>query len=224
MNRDPAQWRRLALRLAWFTVAYNLLEGGVSIAFGVSEDSVALWGFGFDSLVEVGSALVVLWRLRGDLAAQAGARERRATLAIGGLFLLLAAGIVTGSTLQLLAGRHPETTLPGTVIALLSLSFMLWLWRSKLAVARALASPALAGDAACSLACIQLSAVLLAGSAAFALFPRLWWADAVAGLGLAVLILREGVTMIRAARRPDFAGGCGCGHDACDPGGGTLAP
>jgi divalent metal cation (Fe/Co/Zn/Cd) transporter len=205
-----SRWHRRALVLAWVTVGYNLLEGGISIAFGVADDSVALWGFGLDSLVEVASALVVLWRLRGDLRAKATERERRATLAIGGLFLLLAAIVTWGSVAQLVQRRHPDTTLPGMVIAALSLSFMVFLWRSKLRVARELDSAALASDAACSLACIQLSTVLFAGSLLYWALPALGWVDAAAGLGLAVLIAREGIQGIGAARRPDFSGGCGC--------------
>jgi len=191
-------------------VGYNLVEGGVSITFGVADDSVALWGFGLDSLVEVASALVVLWRLRGDLLAKATERERRATLAIGGLFLLLAAIVAWGSLAQLVQRHHPDTTLPGMVIAALSLSFMVFLWRSKLRVARELDSAALASDAACSLACIQLSAVLFVGSLLYWALPSLGWVDGAAGLGLALLIAREGVQGIRAARNPDFSGGCGC--------------
>jgi len=204
------RWQRRALVLAGITVGYNLLEGGVSIAFGLADDSVALWGFGLDSLVEVASALVVLWRLRGDLQARAAERERRATLAIGGLFLILAAIVTWGSLAQLIHRHHPATTLPGMVIAGLSLSFMVFLWRSKLRVARALDSAALASDAACSLACIQLSAVLFAGSLLFWAVPSLGWVDGVAGLGLALLIAREGLQGIHAARQPDFSGGCGC--------------
>jgi len=206
---EKTKWRRRALLLAWITVAYNLVEGGVSIAFGVGDDSVALWGFGLDSLVEVASALVVLWRLR-DLQARATERERRATLAIGGLFLLLAAIVTWGSITQLYQRHHPSTTLPGLIISVLSLSFMVFLWRSKLRVARALDSSALASDAACSLACIQLSAVLFAGSLLFWAMPSLGWVDAVAGIGLALLIAREGLEGIRAALHPDFNGGCGC--------------
>jgi len=210
---DPAgtgRWRSRALLLAWLTVAYNLLEGGLSIAFGVAEESVALWGFGLDSLVEVGSALAVLWRLRGDLRARATERERRATLVIGGLFLLLALSVTAGSLHQLLSREHPETTLPGLVISALSLSFMVFLWRAKLRTARALDSAALRSDAACSLACIQLSAVLFLGSLLFMAFPALWWADAMAGLALAALIAKEGLEGIRASRGADFSGGCGC--------------
>lgn len=205
---DP-RWHRRALLLAWLTVAYNLIEGGVSIAFGVAEDSVALWGFGFDSLVEVASALVVLWRLR-DLRGRATERERRATLLIGALFLVLGAAIAWSSGWQLFHHEHPGTTLPGLVISALSLSFMVFLWRAKLGVAKALDSSALASDAACSLACIQLSTVLFVGSLIYWAAPALWWVDATAGLALTLLIVREGIEGIRAARRPDFSGGCGC--------------
>ena len=196
--------------LAWFTVGYNLLEGVVSLAFGVADGSVALWGFGLDSLIEVASALVVLWRLREGPGPKATERERKATLTIGWLFLGLAATVAGGSLLQLAGRRHPDTTLPGLVIALASLGFMVWLWRAKVAAARALDSSALASDAACSLACIQLSVVLLAGSLLFWALPALWWADAAAALLLALLIAREGLGMVRAARDPDFGGGCGC--------------
>jgi divalent metal cation (Fe/Co/Zn/Cd) transporter len=202
-------WRRRAQVLAWITVGYNLLEGAVSLAFGVKDDSVALWGFGLDSLVEVASGLVVLWRLR-DLGAKASGRERRATGAIGGLFLVLAFGVAGGAVRQLLVQDRPTTTLPGLVVALVSLSFMFFLWRAKRAAATALDSAALAGDAACSLACIQLSAVLLGGSLVFSLAPALWWVDAAAALALAALIGREGLAGIRAARDPGFTGGCGC--------------
>jgi divalent metal cation (Fe/Co/Zn/Cd) transporter len=207
---DPSAWLRRARLLAWFTVGYNLLEGFVSIAFGFSDDSVALWGFGLDSLIEVASALVVLWRLKAGLTARATERERKATLAIGILFLVLAGVVVGGSLLQLAQRHHPATTLPGLLIALASLSFMVWLWRAKGAAARALDSAALASDAACSLACIQLSGVLLAGSLVFWLLPGLWWADAVAACALALLIAKEGWSMVRAARSPGFGGGCGC--------------
>jgi divalent metal cation (Fe/Co/Zn/Cd) transporter len=210
--QDAQKWKDRALFLAWFTVAFNLLEGGVSVTFGLAEDSVSLWGFGFDSFVEVASAMVVLWRLRGSLEARALQKERNATLAIGLLFLLLAAGVLAGSGFQL-AGRHrPESSLPGVVVSLVSLTLMFWLWRAKLAAARALDSAALRGDAGCSLACIQLSTVLLAGSLVSVLFPSAWMADGIAAALLALLIGREGIGMVRAARKPDFQGGCGC-HD-----------
>jgi divalent metal cation (Fe/Co/Zn/Cd) transporter len=200
--------------LARVTIGYNLLEGLVSMTFGVTDESVALFGFGVDSLIEVASAVMVLWRFRGERAIRpksALARERTATVTIGSLLVVLAIGTVAGAAWRLWAHAGPETAVPGLVVATLSLSFMVWLWRAKRRAAAALDSPTVRGDAACSLACIQLSTVLLAGSLCAFLTPALWWADAVAAMGLALLIAREGVESVRAARRPDFRGGCGCG-------------
>lgn len=210
---SPSRWMAYARFLAVFTVAYNLAEGLVSMGFGWADESLALFGFGADSFIEVGSALIVLWRLmetKGGCAATRLKKERRATLGIGALFLLLALGTALGAVFQLRARQHPATTLPGLIVSSLSLLFMVWLWRAKLRAARALDSRSLAGDAACSRVCIQLSAVLFLGSLLFAVVPGLWWADAGAALVLSGFIAWEGWAGIRAALRPDFSGGCGC--------------
>jgi divalent metal cation (Fe/Co/Zn/Cd) transporter len=206
---NQAQWRRRALWLSGLTIAYNVIEGLVSMAFGWADDSIALFGFGADSFIEVASALLVLWKLldHGNLE-----RERKATRSIGWLFLCLAVGITGGALLQITARRHPPTTMPGLVISTLSLSFMAFLWQAKLRAAKAVDSATLEADATCSLACIQLSVVLFAGSLLFLLAPALWWVDAAAAMGLAVLIGKEGFGMIRAAGSERFTGGCGCGH------------
>jgi len=102
-----------AILLSWFTIAYNLIEGVVSIYFGVSDDSMALAGFGADSFIEVFSAMLVLWRFRSEEGVGAGLsidRERRATLGIGGLFVLLALLTAAGACAQLYKGGHPATT------------------------------------------------------------------------------------------------------------------
>jgi len=204
-------WIRYAKMLAIFTIAYNLMEGLVAMGFGWTDDSMALFGFGADSFIEVFSALLVLWRLKADdCGDDLIARERKVTKGIGWLLLLLAAGTIGGSLLQLKAKGHPSTTLPGVIVSLASLGFMVYLWRAKLAAAKALDSRAVASDAACSLACIQLSTILLMGSLVFLVAPRLWWVDAVAALLLALLIAKEGWEMRQAAAREDFDGGCGC--------------
>lgn len=212
-----ARWVARAIALSYFTIAYNLLEGLVSIFFGLADDSVALFGFGADSLIEVTSAVLVLWRFRGErrLAAIPNAeRERRATMGIAALFLVLAAVTIVGAGHRLWARSVPESTLPGVIISGLSLSFMFLLWSAKLRVATALDSATVKGDAACSLACIKLSVVLLAGSGLYWLAPSLWWADAVAAVVIAAFIAREGREMMTAAKSPTFTGGCGCscGH------------
>lgn len=208
----PVDWPARARWLAVATMAYNALEGVVSMGFGVSEGSMALLGFGLDSWVEVGSAGVVYWKLTRapGCATTARERERVATRWIGRLFLALAVATAAGALLQILSGAHPESTLPGVVISLLSLSFMVFLWRAKLAAATALDSRALEMDAACSRACLQLSGVLLAGSAIYALVPALWWADAAAALALSALIGREGWEAVQSANQKEFSGGCGC--------------
>ena len=199
--------------LAWFTVLYNLVEGVVAVWFGAGEESLALLGFGIDSFIEMASAICVLWRLRAELggAALAANRERVAGIAVSILLMLLGAGTMLGSAWQVFHHEHPSTTVPGLIVSLISLSFMVWLWRSKLSVAAALGSRTLRQDAACSLGCIQLSVTLLVGSLVYVLMPALWWADAVAASVIAVLIAREGWLGMRAASRGE-PGGCGCGE------------
>ncbi|MCB9759835.1 MAG: heavy metal transporter [Alphaproteobacteria bacterium] len=210
---QPALVRR-AHALAWFTILYNAVEGGVSVAFGVSEASIALLGFGVDSWIEVASAAVVLWRLRGELGGGRvdRDRERRATKVIAALFVLLGVGVMVGAVVQMSGQSHPATSVPGLVISALSLSFMLWLWRAKLAVAAGLDSRTLEMDAGCSRACLQLSGVLFAGSLLYLVNPAWWWADASAAVILALLFIREGAEGYQAANKPEFTGGCGCGH------------
>ncbi len=208
----PQVWLAHARTLALVTIVYNLLEGLISMGFGASDGSVALFGFGADSFIEVGSAVLVLWRLQAGLGSADPhvQRERRATRGIGILFLLLAVGTAVGAVIQLITHRHPETTLPGVIISIASLIFMAWLWRTKQRTATALDSRTLEGDAACSLACIQLSGVLFLGSVLFMHWPVLWWMDALAALVLSAFIAKEGIQGIRAASKPDFSGGCGC--------------
>lgn len=200
-----------AVLLSWFTIGFNLLEGVVSVAFGVREESFALLGFGLDSFIEVFSAALVLWRFRGEQGLDAAIslnKERRATFGIGVLFLLLGTGTIIASSIQWAAGAQPNTTLPGLIIAAVSLSFMFYLWRAKVHVARELDSATMMKDARCSLACIELSTVLLAGSLLFMLSPALWWADSLSAIVIGGLIVHEGVGTVRAARHDDFSGGC----------------
>lgn len=202
-----------AIMLSWFTIAYNLIEGIASVYFGVSDDSMALAGFGADSFIEVFSAMLVLWRFRSEAGVGSGLsidRERRATLGIGSLFVLLALITSAGALAQLRKGGHPGTTLSGLIISAVSLSFMFFLWSAKTRIAKKLDSSAVLKDADCSLACIKLSVVLFAGSLIFMIAPALWWSDGVAAIVLSLLIAWEGVGTIRGALKPDFAGGCGC--------------
>lgn len=210
---SSATWTSRALWLARATIAWNVVEGLVAMGFGYQESSVALFGFGVDSWVEVGSAGVVYWKLTrvAGCATTARERERRATRWISGLFLALAGATALGAVAQFASGGHPASSLPSLVVSVVSLALMAWLWHAKKAAATALDSRTLAMDAACSLACIQLSGVLFAGSLVYVVFPALWWADGLAALVLSGFIAKEGWEGWQAANRKDFAGGCGCG-------------
>lgn len=213
-SRD--HWIRRAIGLSWFTIIYNTIEGIVSIAFGLSDDSLALFGFGADSFIEVFSAFLVLWRFRGETGrseALSISRERTATLGIGILFLVLAVGTGFGSIVQLLHRSHPATTVPGLVVSAVSLSFMFFLWKAKRNVGTELGSNTVLSDADCSLACIKLSIILFVGSLLYWVVPSLWWSDSIAALGLCWFISKEGFEMIQAARRQDFSGKSCCDHD-----------
>lgn len=162
------------------------------------------------------SAIVVLWRFRAERGVGEGSveRERAATAKIGSLFILLAAFTAVGALFQLGTFRHPQTTFPGVVIALISLSFMFALWFAKKRAAKELNSKTVAADAACSLACIKLSGVLLVGAVIFAAAPAIWWADGVAALVIAMLVAKEGKETIEHAKSKNFdGGGCGCAHE-----------
>ncbi len=199
-NLENVSLTKWAFRLAWFTIIYNIVEGIVSITWGIQDDSVSLAGFGLDSLIEVGSAFVVLWKLRDETAPSTEnntRREKIATRLIGVLLSLLAIITVGIGVRQLYFHAHPETTLPGAIISTLSLSFMYFLWKAKKKVANQLRSSALKADAYCSLSCIYLSAILFVGSILFMILPTLWWLDSVAAILLALIIGREGIERIK---------------------------
>jgi divalent metal cation (Fe/Co/Zn/Cd) transporter len=205
---------RSVLRLCHLTIAYNVLEGVASVVFGWSDESVALFGFGIDSWIEVASALVVLWRFRGEAGRGSELpleKERRATLLIAGLFVLLAVGTAAAAIVSLTERSRPASTLPGLVVSGVSLLVMGWLWRAKLRLARLLDSSTVEKDAHCSRACLRLSAILFVGSLFGLVVPRFFGIDAVAALLLAILIGQEGLEGWKAARHPAFSGGCGCG-------------
>jgi divalent metal cation (Fe/Co/Zn/Cd) transporter len=166
------------------------LEAGVAIVASLVAGSVALLGFGLDSLIELASASTILWLYTGSRRTATTA-ERRAQQIIAVCFALLGL-YVTFDAIYTLAGRtHPDTSWPGAAIAAGAILFMPLLARAKGRVAAQLGSAATAGDAAQSWLCaIAAGAVLLSILANGAL--GWWWLDPVAGLGIAGLAVREG--------------------------------
>lgn len=192
--------RRVVRRGQWLTSAtllYNSLEAVLSISAGVFAGSVALVGFGVDSVIELTAGVVALWRLRADADPRTRARTERQTVRlIGVCFLALAVYVAYDSAQALIGRRVPAKSIIGIVIAAASLLVMPLLARAKRRVAVRLASGAIAAEAQQTQICAYLSAILLVGLAVNATVGW-WWADPAAGLAMVPLIAREGVEALR---------------------------
>ena len=184
---------RRGRRLEYVTIVWNALEGVVAVVAGAIAGSISLVGFGIDSFIEVTSGSVLLWRMSVDEEVQhRELNERRALRIVGVCFLLLAAYIAYESVLDLWSRRAPEHSIPGIVLACVSLVVMPLLSRAKRKVGRALGSAAMRADAKQTEFCTYLSAILLAGLLLNAFFG-LWWADPVAALIMVPIIAKEGI-------------------------------
>ena len=188
---------RRGRRLEYFTIAWNLLEGLIAIVSGALAGSVALIGFGFDSLIEVTSGVALLWRLSIDVNEEKRERIEAITLRIVGVcFLALAAYVAYGSITALLRREPPQESLPGIILAIASLIAMPLLARAKRRVARGINSGAMFADARQTDFCLYLSAILLGGLLLNALLGW-WWADPVAALVMTPIIGKEGVEALQ---------------------------
>lgn len=194
--------RRAALirrgrHLEYFTIGYNSAEGLISILLGVFAGSIALIGFGFDSVIEVISGAALLWRLHVDVDPRRRERLEVMSLRIVGVcFLVLTLYVGYDSLQSLLAHEVPKRSLLGIVLATLSLIVMPLLARAKRNVAEEIGSGALAADAKQTEFCAYLSAILLGGLLLNALFGW-WWADPIAALVMVPVIAREGIAALR---------------------------
>ena len=203
---DRASLVRRGRRLEYFTIGYNSLEGLIAVAAGVIAGSIALVGFGFDSLIEVTSGAVLLWRLNSDVDEVRRERVEAISLRIvGACFVVLAIYVSYHSIKSLIRREVPEESLVGIVLAAVSLVVMPLLVRAKRKVARGIKSNALMADSKQTELCTYLSAILLGGLLLNALLGW-WWADPVAALIMVPIIVKEGIEALR---------GETCGDDTC---------
>ncbi len=191
---------RLGRRLEYVTIAWNSVEALVAIVSGILAGSIALIGFGLDSVIEVASGAALLWRLRDQR------RERRALQIVGMSFVALAAYVLVESSRDLRGHEAPERSLPGIAIAAASVLVMPLLARAKRRVAARLDSRAMHADSRQTDLCAYLSAILLGGLLLNAALGW-WWADPVAGLIMVPVIANEGREALRGKR-------C-CGDETC---------
>jgi divalent metal cation (Fe/Co/Zn/Cd) transporter len=196
----PALLRR-GIALEGVTVGYNALEGLIAITAGLAAGSVALTGFGVDSVIEVTSGVLLWWRLRAELGSTplGPAVELRASRWAGILLLVLAVYLVAEAARRLLGQDRPEESAVGIAVTAVSLVVMPLLARAKLRAADALGSRALRADAQETIVCAWLSFTTLCGLGLNAALGW-WWADPLAALAMVPLIVREGLEAVRPDR------------------------
>jgi len=205
MNRSIDKLYARGLHLEYFTVGYNAVEAAVSIIFGALASSIALIGFGLDSIVESLSGLVLIWRLREhDRVSKEEEEkiEKRSVRFVAITFLLLGAYVLFESAKKLFLKEIPHPSLPGIVIAIISLIVMPLLAFKKREVGKKIGSRALIADSKETLACSFLSLALLLGLG-LNYFIGFWPADPLAGIMIVVFLFREGWEGWREANEDD---------------------
>jgi len=184
-------------RLEYFTIAWNSLEGLVALIAGGLAGSISLVGFGIDSFIEVTSGATLLWRMTVDAEEQTRERNERLSLRIvGTCFLALSAYVGYESLADLISTRAPEHSIPGIILACVSLVVMPILSGAKKRVGKELSSAAMTADAKQTDFCVYLSAILLAGLLLNATLGW-WWADPAAALIMVPIIAKEGVDAVQ---------------------------
>jgi divalent metal cation (Fe/Co/Zn/Cd) transporter len=206
-RQTPAErWLRIALWLVGGTMAYNAVEAGLAVWAGLKAGSIALVGFGLDSIIELAAAAVLLWRLNVEASGRDRAAvetsERRVHLFVGITFILLSLYVVVVAGRTLWTRDVVQESTLGIVLAAASLLIMPVLSWGKLRAARELGSAALRAEAKETLACSYLSFTLLLGLVANAV-AGWWWADPVAALLMVPWLIREGIEGIRGEEDED---------------------
>ena len=196
------RYYQYALWLGFITVFYNLLEGLVSIFFGIQDETLTLFGFGVDSFIEILSGIGIIamvLRIRHNPGAPTTPFENTALRVTGASFYLLSAGLAVTAVYNVISGHKPETTLPGMIISLVSIASMWLLLAGKRKVGHTLNSKPILADANCTLVCIYMSLVLLGSSLIYRL-TGFGLVDSIGALGLIYFSLSEGRESFRKAK------------------------
>lgn len=199
---------RRAYHLSLFTIAYNILEGIVSMILGFEDETLSLFGFGADSFIEVMSGIgiaVMIMRIWRNPKSPRSKFEITALKITGAAFFLLSVGLIFGVIFNIVKHIKPETTLWGIVISLISIAVMVWLMNAKKSVGKQLNSEAIIADANCTRVCVYMSLVLLASSLIYEL-TGFAYADSIGAAGLAYFSIKEGLEAFEKAKGKE----CGC--------------
>lgn len=211
MNKEKLV--QTAFVLAIVTIVYNVAEGLVSVFFGISDETLALLGFGIDSFVEVLSGIGILhmiFRMKKAGINSITSRdkfERQALKITGTAFYILVAGLIAGAVLNIINGMKPETTRVGIIISAVSVLTMYILMTWKLRIGNKLNSDAIIADANCTKTCFYLSFILLVSSGLYELFG-IGWFDIAGSLGIAWFAFSEGKEAFEKAKSEKLT--CDC--------------
>ncbi len=215
-REERAQAVRAGVTVERVTIAWMVVEATVAIGAGVLARSVLLIAFGIDSIIELVTGGVLLWRLlteaRGVSMARVERAENRAAWITGVGLVLLCLYVVTSAALGLFTHHKAEVSIVGIALSVAAVIGMPVLARRKRAIAARIDSAALRGDAACSITCAYMAGTLLVGLALNAAFGW-WWVDSLAALALLYWLIPEAREALEGARAG--RGGCSCGDDTC---------
>jgi divalent metal cation (Fe/Co/Zn/Cd) transporter len=202
-----------ALVLSLITIFYNIAEGVFSVGFGFDDETLALFGFGLDSFVEVISGIGIfhlIIRMKRNPVEKRDNFERTALKVTGFSFYVLAAGLVIASILLIINNIKPETTVVGIIVSLISIITMYALVHYKLKVGKRLNSDAIIADANCTKTCFYLSFILLASSLSYEIF-KIGYLDIAGSLGVAYFAFKEGKEAIEKSNSEKLS--CSCDED-----------
>lgn len=209
---QAADLYRKAYLLSIFTIVYNVLEGIISMLAGYSDETLALFGFGVDSFIEVLSGIgiaVMIKRIQVNPESERSVFEGKALKVTGTAFYILSIGLLAGIIINLIYDHKPETTLWGVVISLISIIVMVWLMNSKKSVGMKLNSQPIISDSNCTKVCVYMSIVLLISSMIYEL-TGFAYADVIGAAGLIYFSYTEGREAFEKAEGKE----CACDH--CD--------
>jgi divalent metal cation (Fe/Co/Zn/Cd) transporter len=213
MEYSEEKLYKKAYLLSLFTIFYNLVEGVVSMLLGYEDETLALFGFGVDSFIEVMSGVgiaIMIRRIRQNPTSQKSEFEMNALKVTGTAFYLLSAGLLVGIVLSLVNNHKPETTFWGVIISLISIAVMVWLMNAKKSTGKKLHSDPIISDANCTKVCVYMSVVLLISSLIYEL-TGFAYADVIGAAGLIYFSVSEGKEAFEKAKGKSCD--C-CEHDA----------
>lgn len=183
-----------AFQLSLFTIFYNVAEGLISVIMGYSDETLALFGFGIDSFIEVMSGIgiaIMILRIRQNPGSSKDKFEINALKITGTAFYLLSAGLLAGVIFNIINHHKPETTLWGIIISVISIIVMIWLMNAKRNVGKKLDSEPIISDSNCTRVCVYMSVVLLVSSLIYETTGFIY-ADAIGAAGLIYFSVSEG--------------------------------